>query len=240
MKNDSIQANEHLFLPMGAILVYGRDDGSREQAYVEYFDMDAQGHPVNGRPLTLSQAHALVESLQAGKENRTAFATPRGLLPPTVLYVNPTEGGTVIWYTKEARRYLHFTDGLGIPCGEAPLPPLLWVAGKDGLHIFALKARNRPTADTPLYHAPFFNVYPDGRVCMGNVSVEADRATCLEDYIAHWEKAFFHSRFAHTFAGHYPVQGNIVSLWNGLMGQQGNFPKGVLKPHTLTLKEILP
>lgn len=240
MKNDSIHANEHLFLPMGAILVYGRDDGSREQAYVEYFDMDAQGHPVNGRPLTLAQAHALVESLQAGKENRTAFATPRGLQPPTVLYVNPTEGGTVIWYTKEARRYLHFTDGLGIPCGEAALPPLLWVAGKDGLRIFALKARNRPKADTPLYHAPFFNVYPDGRVCMGNVSVEADRATCLEDYIARWEKAFFHSRFAHTFAGHYPVKGNIVSLWNGLMGQQGNFPKDVLKPHTLTLKEILP
>ena len=113
-----VNANENLFLPMGAILVYGRDDGNREQAYVEYFDMDAQGHPVNGRPLTHAQSYAFVECLQSGKENKTAFATPKGLLPPTVLYVNPTEGGTVIWYTRAAKKYLHFTDGLGIPCGE--------------------------------------------------------------------------------------------------------------------------
>ena len=102
-----VHANEHLFLPVGGILVYRRDDGTMEQHYVEYFDTDDKGHPVNARPLTMKQAHALVESLRAGKENRTAFATPRGLLPPTVLYVNPTEGGTVIWYTKETRKYLH-------------------------------------------------------------------------------------------------------------------------------------
>ncbi|ULT39936.1 prokaryotic E2 ligase family D protein [Niabella defluvii] len=60
-----------------------------------------------------------------------------------------------MWFTKAQRRELYFTQKLGIPNGTASVPPMLWVADRQSISIFALRTNRRPTKDTKLYYAPF-------------------------------------------------------------------------------------
>jgi hypothetical protein len=48
------------------------------------------------------------------KKEKSIFKT-KGILPTNILHINPSEKGTVIWYTKAQQRQLYFVDGLGIP-----------------------------------------------------------------------------------------------------------------------------
>lgn len=52
------------------------------------------------------------------------------------------------------------------------LPPLIWAGWRDHYRIFALGPHTNLAADTPLYHAPFPNVYTSGGICWGNVRVQ--------------------------------------------------------------------
>lgn len=72
----------------------------------------------------------------------------------------------------------------------AQVPPLLWLANKQNLVIFALASDRRPTEKTMLYHAPFFNVYDNGSVCMGTVDVNIKNSASIEEFTEAWEKYF--------------------------------------------------
>ncbi|MEH3112188.1 hypothetical protein [Pedobacter terrae] len=78
----------------------------------------------------------------------------------------------MLWYTKAHQRQLYFVNDLGIPNEVAQVPPMLWFANKNSLSVFALATDRRPTEKTPLHYAPFFNIYEDGRVCMGTVTID--------------------------------------------------------------------
>ena len=67
---------------------------------------------------------------------------------------------------------MYFVSGLDIPNGKAYVPPMLWYASKYSLAVFALATDRRPKENTPLYYAPFLNIYEDGKVCMGTVSID--------------------------------------------------------------------
>ncbi|MBN8790360.1 MAG: PRTRC system protein B, partial [Terrimonas sp.] len=140
---------------------------------------------------------------------------------------------------KATSKNLFFIDGLNIPNGVACVPALLWIASKQKLYIYALKSDRKPTERTPLYHAPFFNVYADGNVCMGSVDVSIRKSASLEEFIAAWETYFFNSYFSHLMQNHNPIQGNCVSLWKKLRKTGEPFPKDVLKKTDRTIKNIL-
>lgn len=227
-----------LYYPAAAIVVFKTED-NESGLYLEYYDMDEHGIPVNPRPLTVKQAQGLSKALDTKKAAAKAFLKPKGLLPSTVLHINPAENGSVVWYTKPQTRKLYFTESLGLASQELPLPALVWVADKSRLSVFALKGKGKPRLNMPLYNAPFFNLYHNGNVCMGSVDVRISQSAALEEFITAWEGYFFGSYFSHLIGGHNPIKGNLISLYQRLADTGSPFPVEELVPATKQLKHLL-
>lgn len=226
-----------LYHPESALVFY-QTKGSSIDTYVEYFDMDKNGNPVNAHPLTVREANQLVKALNTTKEEKESCLKPKGLMGAHILCLDP-QRGKAIWFSKAQKRALYFTEGLGIPKGLASVPPMLWAAGRNSLFVFALGSNRRPTERAKLYNAPFFNVYEDGNVCMGNVDVSIKKTASLEEFTKAWEDYFFNSYFSHLMQGYNPTKGNCVSLWEDLIATGRAFPMEVLKRNKQTLKDIL-
>ena len=226
-----------LYHPKSALVFY-ESKGLDKDMYVEHFDMDSNGTPVNTHPLTVKEAEILAKALQTDEEKNTAFLKPNGILPTNILHISPSEKGTVLWYTKAQQRQLYFVDSLGIPNGKAQVPPMLWLASKSSLTVFALASDRRPTEKTPLHYVPFFNIYEKGNVCMGTVSIDIKNSASVEEFIQAWEHYFFNSYFSHSLCENLTKK-NIVNLWKDLISTDKLFPKEVLKKNNKTLKNLL-
>ena len=229
-----------LYHPTSALVFFQTNERIKE-TYVEYFDMDKNGNPINAHPLTEKEAKTLVKALntKTQKEKSKDFLKPKGILPTNILQINPSENGSVLWFTKSMKKQLYFTENLEISNGRAEVPAMLWFANKRSLKIFALANSRRPTEKTELFYAPFFNVYEDGNVCMGTVDVNFQNSTSLEEFTEKWENYFFNSYFSHLMNEHNPIKGNCVSLWKSLINTEKQFPKEALKQANRTLKNLL-
>ena len=229
-----------LYHPTSALVFFQTNERIKE-TYVEYFDMDKNGNPINAHPLTEKEAKTLVKalSIKNQKEKTKDFLKPKGILPTNILQINPSENGSVLWFTKSMKKQLYFTENLEISNGRAEVPAMLWFANKRSLKIFALANSRRPTEKTELFYAPFFNVYEDGNVCMGTVDVNFQNSTSLEEFTEKWENYFFNSYFSHLMNEHNPVKGNCVNLWKSLINNDKPFPKEALKKANRTLQNLL-
>ena len=228
-----------LYHPLSALVFY-QTKGSSKTTYVEHFDMDKNGSPINAHPLTEREAKVLAKALNTDKEKSKAFLKSKSILPTNILHINSSENGSVLWYTKARKTKMFFIESLEIPRGMAEAPAMLWYANKQNLMVFALATDRRPTEKTALYHAPFFNVYEGGNVCMGTVDVNIKNSASIEEFTTAWEDYFFNSYFSHLMEDHNPIKGNCVSLWKKLIQTGEAFPKEVLKKNNRTLKNLLP
>lgn len=235
--NDITENFGTLYHPKSALVFY-ETIGTNTDVYVEHFDMDSNGMPINAHPLTVKEANVLAKALKTDEENSKAFLKPKGILPTNILHINPSEKGTVLWYTKAQQRQLYFVDSLGISNGKAQVPPMLWFANKSSLTVFALANDRRATEKTPLHYAPFFNIYEKGNVCMGTVSIDIKNSASVEEFIQAWEHYFFNSYFSHSLCENLTKK-NIVTLWKDLVNTDKPFPKDVLKKNNKTLKNLL-
>ena len=238
MRNISNLLDE-IYQPVKALVIYESTSEKDKNVYVESFDMDDEGRPLNAHPLTVEEANGLAECLDNTPQLRRSFLKPKGILPPEVLYINPDKNGFVVWFTKAQRENLFFIDKLGIPGGKASIPSMIWKADEVGLSVFALWDNKRPTIKTPLFHAPFFNIYSTGKVCMGTVDVEINSYGSLEEFMQSWQEYFFNSYFSHSLDNYAPVSTNIVSLWKDLINSRKKFPVSVLSKNGQTLKNII-
>jgi len=235
--NDITENFGTLYHPKSALVFY-ETIGTNTDVYVEHFDMDSNGTPINAHPLTVKEANVLAKALKTDEENSKTFLKPKGILPTNILHINPSEKGTVLWYTKTQQRQIYFVDSLGISNGKAQVPPMLWFANKSSLTVFALASDRRPTEKTPLHYAPFFNIYEKGNVCMGTVSIDIKNSASVEEFIQAWEHYFFNSYFSHSLCENLTKK-NIVNLWKDLINTDKPFPKEVLKKNSKTLKNLL-
>ncbi|SEH94626.1 PRTRC system protein B [Paenimyroides aquimaris] len=239
--NDATDITEDfgtLYHPKSALVFY-EAKGTEKSMYVEHFDMDRGGNPINAHPLSVKEANVLAKSLQTDEEKSQAFLKPKGILPTNVLHINPSnDKGMVLWYTKAQQRQLYFVDGLDISNGKAQVPAMLWIANKSSLTVFALASDRRPTEKTPLHYAPFFNIYEKGNVCMGTVSIDIKNSASVEEFIQAWEHYFFNSYFSHSLVANLTRQ-NIVNLWKDLVNTGKPFPKEALKKNNKILKNQL-
>lgn len=236
MKDVTVDLQRY-YHPVSALVVY-KKEGISGATYVEHFDMDQDGNPVNAHPLTVNEAKQLAKALRVDKR-KEPFLKAKGILPTNVLHIDPRLG-RVIWFTESANRDLLFIDNLEIPSGKANVPAMVWVADKDSLNVYAMAKSQRPTGDTRLYNAPFFNVYESGNVCLGTVQVGIKDSTSLEEFILRWEQSFFGSYFSHLNTVHEVIRGNAVSLWKKLINSDQAFPTYVLLPSDKgTIKDLI-
>ena len=207
-------------------------------SYVEAYDIATDGKPINAHPLSIQESIALAKALDTSDELKRQFLKPAGLLPKNVLYINPDRNGYAIWHTPPQQRMLYFSTNLGLPNGKAAIPALVWRANRTSLSVYALADNNSIDQHTPIYRAPFFNVHQDGKVCMGNVNINLPNNCGLEEFIRLWEDYFFNSFFSHGL-GTNPVKGNIIQLWQKLIGKRKAFPTDQLTTHPFTLKKLI-
>lgn len=229
-----------LYYPTSALVFY-KSNERNQNVYVEHFDMDINGNPINAHPLTVNESKNLSKALTLNlkKEKSMQFLKPQGILPTNVLHLNVGEKASLIWFTKQRRQQLYFINNLEIPNGTAEVPALVWFANKKSLRLFAVKINSRPSENTLLFNAPFFNVYQNGVVCMGTVDVNIRKSASLEEFMKCWEDYFFNSYFSHLMNGHNLINGNCVSLWKSLINTDKQFPKNVLKKTNLKLIDLI-
>ncbi len=181
----------------GAILLYGSQrNGSSANAFATVHDADIindRPHLMPGRLITQSDLDTLYQGLaQANTDQSTVWLDER------VLAKGPDR---MVWWTPPGKRPLFFRksgDHKGTFDGSAscPLPSLVWMVTSDrGLFVYASASKVRPTKETQLYQAPFFNVWGIGQVCVGT-AVRPGEAQAWDPEA--WENFFFRSHFTHA------------------------------------------
>jgi PRTRC genetic system protein B len=130
--------------------------------------------------------------------------------------------------------FSHESDGKMLDGKVFPHPPLVFAVSRYQLHAWALDTNSRPTLESKLFLAPYWNVNQDsGAVCHG--SMAAPR-TVEPGTLAQWPEAFFTSRFTHSNLG-IPLckhAEGFLGMWRDLAGQnrfQAEYliPKGTLR-----------
>lgn len=237
MKNIASEISEY-FIPNQALLFFQSRNRKDQEAYVELYDIGRNGEPFNGRPLSDIESGKLAALLQRSTQNQHNIFQAGEIFDSNLLYLNPNKGYAV-WQTPPGKETLLFCDQLGIPDGRANMPSMLWKASIDELYIYALRTGQRATEITPLYKAPFFNIYDDNRVCTGTVEIDFSDVCNLEEFIKTWQYNFFHSYFSHMIGDRSPVRKNIIQLWKSLVGTDKKFPVKELIKCGITLKDIL-
>lgn len=226
-----------LYHPQKAFVIYEKQ-GTAKHIYVESYDIDPQGRPFNAHPLSIIEANRLSKALRTTEKKYSGFLSPKGLLPKNLLHLRTDTRPYAMWHTPVQRVKLYFKEDLGIKSGLAHIPALVWKATKTAIAVYAI-TENEVSGETPLFNAPFFNIYDDGRICMGNVSIDIKNDCCLEDFISIWQHTFFNSYFSHMIQGHNPVKGNIVQLWKKQTNSDRPFPEEKLIPFNKTVKYLI-
>jgi len=215
-----------------AILLYKA--GPADHTFATVHEVGSHdGAPIllEGKALTPAAAVRLAVDLSKG-------ATRGGFIPPHLLFM---DGATMAWWVPPARRHIAFRAAeLGAAeRGEVvPHPGLVFLVGaKRAWRVWAVRGPDRPSEDTPLYRAPYFNVNAEGVICTGNV--ELPSGTTAEKIEA-WNAAFFGSFFTHPNAGAKLVtyKGGVYKFWTDMLdGKHVEFPERVLVPTKRTLAE---
>jgi PRTRC genetic system protein B len=168
-----------------------------------------------GEPLTTAFVRVLAQGLGAQVKPE--------IFPENILARTPD---LLAWWSRPQCRVMFFggTDAEARKLNGLlfPHPALIFkVMGKD-LFVRSIATMSRPTPETPLKTAPYWNTDSHGLVCAGSMRVPeySDIAS-----IPAYETAYFQSEFTHA-AGAVRLTshpGGFIRLWNGLAGRK-RFP----------------
>jgi hypothetical protein len=118
-----------------------------------------------------------------------------GYLAAGVVRVGSNAGGKFYVYSAPEQQVEVIIPDHADPV-KIPIPRTVLVAASGQYYLFAM-AEKYFGADEAAYHAPFPNIYPDGRICWGQNSVPAvDPADARQIW-----NLFFEAPFNHDLAG---------------------------------------
>ena len=214
-----------------AILLYRND---KETVAVEHDVRSKKGAPPHlgpGRFVTTSFAEKLL---------RVMNKAPLQYVSPNVVAMSRH---AVAWFEPAAARVMYFTpdrdDAVAAFDGKRiPQPPLLFIARERALSVYALADNERPTLDSSLYAAPYWNIYGHQHhsVCLGTMvlpeSIEPEQT-------AAWTDAFFRSNFTHlSGAKCWAHRGTYAELLADTVAL-GRFKSEWLRPAGLTVAQAV-
>ena len=218
--------------PTDALIFYKCDSN----VYVEHRPV-AAGRMGAGRPLDASQLAKMVRCAEKYAKENSRHDRLGGVIPKNLLYAScDLDSMRLVWWRPPEERKMYFTASLCIPEGVLKVPGMLYsVKGSGTLSVWCFKGRKPKGV---LYHAPFFNVYDDGHVCLGNSKAEKPQEGTYEAWIAYWEKMFWQSEFT-SMIGNNPVEGNLSVITKKCIETGIPFPVDVLKRASLKLENLL-
>jgi len=215
-----------------AVLIY-RDD-SAMFATLHEVEVEKGKVPYLGPGQSLTTA--FLRTLARGLGARIA---PE-ILPENILARAPD---LIVWSSRARRRLMFFGGG----SEEAaqlngrlyPHPPVVFKICGHELFVRALEQDARPSANTPLKTAPYWNSEGSrGLVCVGSMRIPQEVTV---ESINEWENAYFSSAFTHVsgavrLTSH---SGGFVGLWSSLADCQYSFPTEFLTDAKQTLQEFI-
>ena len=215
-----------------AVLIY-RDDSAM---FATLHEVQAEKGKVPYLGPGQSLTTAFLRTLARGLGARMA---PE-ILPENVLARTPD---LIVWWTRARRRLMFFGGG----SDEAaqlngrlyPHPPLVFKICGHELFVRALEQDTRPSANTPLKTAPYWNSEGSrGLVCVGSMRIPQEVTV---ESIGEWENAYFSSAFTHVSGAvrltSHP--GGFAGLWSSLADCQDSFPTEFLTDAKQTLREFI-
>jgi PRTRC genetic system protein B len=160
------------------------------------------------------------------------------VLPEYVLARAPE---LIAWWSWAQPRLMFFGDGNAetkkLNGKMYPHPALVFLIHGRELFVRALAEDRRPTADTRLKNAPYWNTDVHGRVCLG--SMRAPEEVSVGSLSA-WEGAYSASEFTHP-SGAVRLTTHprgFAGLWSSLVGRR-RFPAVFLADSKQTLRDFL-
>lgn len=229
-------ANKRL-IPRRAIIVYAdRIDGyeGNQNYYLESREIkNVAGKYSMMAPVPLGN-NVIKDIAMTFLKSNSVKMDMSGFIPEHILYGTNTPGRTVVmWYRPGMKRSLNFSSHLGIK-GDSFIytPACLYLVINRNLYIFGLMSNERPTLSTKLYNAPYFNIYSDGRVCLGTADVGKVKARTFQKEAERFESAFYR---AEQNGGNTDrvCKLPLTKLWSTLIKKPVPFPsKNQLVPHS--------
>jgi PRTRC genetic system protein B len=216
----------------GAVLVY---QGGNEAFAVWH---PAKHGPAEGAPYLGAAEPLTMEFLRALSTGLGVYVAPE-ILPASVL-VRTSE--LLVWWTPAQHRILFFGEHSGAATDlngkQYPVPPLVFKVAGRKLWVRALDKDERPSGETKLKTAPFWNCNDSGEVCVGTMRIPESSGT---EGIEGWERGFFQSEFTHAYgaARLTSFPGGFLALCRRLVGSRKPFPNGYLTDARETLRQFV-
>lgn len=210
-----------------AILMYG--------SFATVHEVQQTGK--GGQPVIRPGVLATTEGLMAAL--RTLLPESQrgtGLLPETML---ATGVDHMVWWVKPTTRQVWFSckELGGERSAIVPNPGLVMAVTEGKWYVWAVKGNQRPTPETPLYLAPYFNVWSSGQICVGSTAVPKGKH---KQSTTAWEDAFFGSFFSHPNVRapeKLVKKGSEFKFWQDMLaGKYAKFPEGMLVENRHTLQ----
>lgn len=220
-------------IPKAAIVLF---QGQKEQ-YLEFHDIRRDGSMGPAKGVTQDFINALIAGFSAEYKS-----TPFGAIPENLLYCDSRQGNEIfIWYTPPGKRVRYFSDRLGLEDGEYHVPGTIYVVVGNTLSVFCFKGK-KPKMDDILLGVPYFNVYHDGKVCLGSAARPHDTLKNMNYTYANilkaWENTFWNSRDVHT-NGSPSTKGNLVDTIKKYKDKAFDTDALTTRSDQLTLKRLI-
>lgn len=218
-------------VPTDALIFYSCDSGK----YVEHRRI-ANGRMCAGQPLDARQFADMISIAEKYASGQQDMGFIHGAIPMNMLYADPSiDHMRLVWYRKPEERKMYFSDGLAIPEGTMKVPGMIYSVRGNDLYVYCFKGA-RPNG--VLYRAPFFNIYSEGRVCLGNSKTEKPKMNTFEEWMLYWEKMFWQSEFADLISDN-PIEGNLATVTKNCIRKGRPFPVELMKRHEKKLNDLL-
>ncbi|ODU24108.1 MAG: hypothetical protein ABS95_02325 [Verrucomicrobia bacterium SCN 57-15] len=187
-----------------------------------------------GKPATAPALHQLLSRFNPS-------IACQGLLPANLLRHAP---GELLWHCPSRIEPIFFQTShseLNAISGKRVCHPhLLFHVTRRNLYVAALPNDQRPSLETNLLRAPYYNVDAEGQVCQGSMNGPRENKP---ESIGQWERAFFRSAFTHPQGGAFQITSHPnghSGLWLEQSEQPcAEFPVQHLAPMKMTLNQWL-
>jgi PRTRC genetic system protein B len=228
--------------PTRAIVLYQTGKGYSQDFYLESREIKAdKGKYVFGAPQPLDKD--TLKDIAATYMKKESFQMSfDSLIPGHILYARIRPGALdVLWFRPAQLKKLNFSASLKIK-GESAvwIPPTLYLVHNSSLYLFALQNNKRPELSTKLHHAPFFNIYKGGNVCLGTAPIGKMRSKTFEGEAERYERGFY---LAEQNGGHnIPTKTPLEKLWSRLIKKPVPFPAKeelIQHPEHKTLSDLM-
>jgi PRTRC genetic system protein B len=214
-----------------AVLLY--QDGSRAFATLHEVKHRSNEAPYlcAGQSVTTGFLETLAKGLGASMAAE--------VLPEHVLARTPE---LIAWWSRARPRLMFFGEGnaetRALNGKMYPHSALVFMIQGRELFVRSLAENRRPTANTRLCNAPYWNTDAHGRVCLGSMLVPDETGVAS---LTGWENAYFASEFTHPSGAvrltTHP--GGFLGLWSSLAGRKRAFPVKFLAESKQTLQELV-